>query len=94
MSQINLNLTALLLAEKEEKRQLYNRFKQLERERDQFAQMAAEASDLRQQLHVLRGENAKLDQMASKLLDENMAIKADNEMLRLPQMLAPGFYKG
>lgn len=94
MSQINLNLTALLLAEKEEKRQLYNQYKALGRERDQFAQMAAEASDLRQQIGVLTNDNASLDKMVAKLLDENMALKQDNEMLRLPQMIAPGFFKG
>jgi hypothetical protein len=94
MSQINLNLTTLLLAEKEEKRQLYNRFKQLERHKDDLAGMVMMAQADKKQLKVVTEENASLDKMVAKLLDENMALKADNEMLRLPQMLVPGFYKG
>lgn len=94
MSQLNQNLTTLLLAEKEEKRQLYNRFKDMERSRDHFAACATSADNLRDQIRVLTGENSKLDTMVAKLLDENMALKADNEMLRLPQMITPDFYKG
>jgi predicted nuclease with TOPRIM domain len=94
MSQINLNLTALLLAEKEEKRQLYNQYKALGRERDMMAEMAAQSSELRQRITTLTAEHASLDKMVAKLLDENMALKADNDTLRQPQMLAPGFYKG
>ncbi|PBB68160.1 hypothetical protein CK228_13710 [Mesorhizobium sp. WSM4312] len=92
--QTTLNLTQLLLAEKEEKRQLYNRFKQLERHKDDLAGMLMTAQADKQQVKVLTDENAKLDQMVAKLLDENMALKADNDMLRLPQMIHPGYFKG
>ncbi|RWP18855.1 MAG: hypothetical protein EOR00_09460 [Mesorhizobium sp.] len=61
------NLTQLLLAEKEEKRQLYNRFKDLERERDGLAQMAAQTSELRQQIRVLSDENKALDKQLALL---------------------------
>jgi hypothetical protein len=75
MSQINLNLTQLLLAEKEEKRQLYNRFKALERHKDDLAGMLMMAQADKKQLKVLAEENANLDKMVAKLLDENMALR-------------------
>ncbi|MER9605349.1 hypothetical protein [Mesorhizobium sp. M0243] len=92
--QIIQNLTQLLLAEKEEKRQLYNRYKQLERHNDDLAGMVMMAQADKQRVKVLEGENANLDKMVAKLLDENMAIKAEIDLMRQPQMLVPGFYKG
>jgi len=62
------NLTLLLLAEKEEKRQLYNRFKDMERQRDQLGQMAATASDLRSQIAVLQNDNKLLDKALGKAI--------------------------
>ncbi|MER9560978.1 hypothetical protein [Mesorhizobium sp. M0571] len=88
-NQTTLNLTQLLLAEKEEKRQLYNRYKELERSRDHFRDCAVSADNLRDQIRVLTGENSKLDQMVGKLLDENLGLKQDNEMLRMPQLFVP-----
>jgi predicted nuclease with TOPRIM domain len=92
--QIIHNLTQLLLAEKEEKRQLYNRFKQLERHKDDLAGMVMMAQADKQRVKVLEGENASLDNMVAKLLDENMAFKTDNGILmranaELGAMLTP-----
>jgi hypothetical protein len=69
------NLTQLLLAEKEEKRQLYNRYKQLERHKDDLAGMVMMAQADKQTVKVLTEENANLDKMVAKLLDENMALR-------------------
>ncbi|KAA3452714.1 hypothetical protein C7I87_00610 [Mesorhizobium sp. SARCC-RB16n] len=88
------NLTQLLLAEKEENRQLYNRFKVIERERKELQVLLAAAQEFRETSRVLADENASLDKMVGKLLDENVALKSDNAFLRQPQMMAPGLYKG
>ncbi|MER8385236.1 hypothetical protein NKH14_06890 [Mesorhizobium sp. M1380] len=85
--QIIQNLTQLLLAEKEEKRQLYNRCKQLERHKDDLAGMAMQASGLRQQIAVLTDENANLDKMVGKLLDENQVLQRAN--VELGALLTP-----
>lgn len=68
--QIIQNLTQLLLAEKEEKRQLYNRYKQLERHKDDLAGMAMQASGLRQQIAVLTEENRQLDKALGIAVDK------------------------
>lgn len=66
-------LISLLIAEKEEKRQLYNRFKELERHRDQLAGEVMGASFLRSEVAQLREENRQLDAMLSKAVDAQVS---------------------
>ncbi|MER8591848.1 hypothetical protein NKH33_09630 [Mesorhizobium sp. M1182] len=71
MSNLSIqNLTTLLLAEKEEKRQLYNRYKDLERSRDHFASSAMNADNLRDQIRVLQDENKQLDKALGIAVDK------------------------
>ena len=67
------NLSLLLLAEKEEKRQLYNRLKNVERKlegREQEARLYRDrAETVTSEVKQLRAENAQLDQMLAKLMN-------------------------